>query len=203
MPACQDISRPTTANGIGNTAPTTNRMVCWKPGAAPLLAWPASSAAAVNARPFQLMLSVAAITRAATSSPIGAPTAAAAAGSSERDRNRSQRHDTAAADHVRPASRGHSRPPNPGCRPRREQKSRGCCRPITALDTGTPREPDETDLRRGQQGAAARELQAPHREEGRACVARSGAGCHPSRNSAPLSAAVADTPIPRVPPGPV
>ena len=32
------------ANGIGNTAPTTNRMVCWKPSAAPLLAWPASSA---------------------------------------------------------------------------------------------------------------------------------------------------------------
>src|SRR4029453_18987293 len=64
--ACHDAASTTDANAIGTPTPIRESVDCWNPIAAPLLALPASSAAAVSDRPFHAIEIVPATTITAT-----------------------------------------------------------------------------------------------------------------------------------------
>ena len=154
-------------------------------------------AAAVNARPFQLMLSVAAITRAATSSPIGAPTAAAAAATAPASATAIARNGTTRLRGSRPTSVPRAlSPPNPGCRPTRTEEPRMLSTSHGAR-AGTPR-----GTRRDRSAAQPagrcrpRATQPTSRRGSSACVARSGAGRTPSPQQRSAERGRRETPDP-------
>ena len=174
---CQDVSATTTANGIGNTAPTTNG---WSAGSrAQRRSWHGPPASAAVRRPDRSSSCSASrrsqgLPRAARSAPRPLPRIATAPASATAiARN-------GATDRgSRPTSVPRLSPPNPGCRPmRRTEAGADAVDQSRRSHSGTPR----GTLTRQICGAARQALppasfhSSTSRRGSSACVARSGAG---------------------------